>query len=175
MVHTSIICAGLLFASAAGAQGVFPDLAGETADGRTIHIPGDVHADFTVVGLAFSRKAQPMLEEWAEPAYRRFVAHHGLFAESYQADVWFIPMFVGMNKNAYQPSLRKFRDSADPDVADHVLFFQGELDPFIGPLELSDKDAPYFFVLDAHGTILHAEHGLFTVDKLDALEEVMLR
>lgn len=165
----------LLLALRVHSQRTFPELVGETADGRSVRIPGDVQAHYAVVGLAFSRKAQPLLEAWAEPAYRRFVAHHGLFAGTYDADVWFVPMFVGMNKNAYEPSLRRFRESADPDVADHVLFFKGEIDPFIGPLELNDKDAPYFFVLDAHGNVLHAEHGLFTVDKLDALEEVMLQ
>ena len=75
-------------------------------------IPGDAANGFTLVALAFGKGAEPVLAEWMEPAYLRFVAKHGLFAGSYQCTAWFIPVFVGLNKAAYEPSMKKLRNSA---------------------------------------------------------------
>ncbi|MBK8338718.1 MAG: hypothetical protein IPK99_01265 [Flavobacteriales bacterium] len=152
----------------------FPPLTGETSDGRSVTLPAAGAKGYTLVGLAFSQKASPLLEEWAEPAFLRFVAKHGLFADTYEADVWFIPMFVGGNKVAYEPSLKKFRKSADPEVAEHVLFFQGELAPFQLALGMENENIPYFFVLDAEGRIVHRTEGTYSLEKLDAIEERLM-
>ena len=71
--------------------------------------------------MAYGQKAQPLLEDWYEPAYLRFVAKHGLFAGLYDVRVFFVPLFVGANKAAYEPSLAKFRRSASPEVVDLVF------------------------------------------------------
>lgn len=152
----------------------FPPLEGEKADGGRVRLPDPAAKGFTVVGLAYSQKASPMLEEWAEPAFLRLVAKHGLFAGTYEADVWFIPMFIGGNKAAYEPSMKRFRKSADPEVADHVLFYQGEIEPFEQALGLHSKDIPYFFVLDREGRVVHRTEGAFSVEKLDAIEERLM-
>jgi hypothetical protein len=127
-----------------------------------------------VIGLAYSQKASPLLEEWYEPAYLRFIAKHGLMAGSYEADVFFVPLFVGVNKAAYEGSLNKFRKSADPEIVDHVLFSKADIEPLKEALGLNDKDIPYFFVLDAEGRIVHREQGAFTDEKLESIEEVLL-
>ncbi len=165
----------LLASAAAMAQtDRFPPLTGETSDGRKINLPAPGAKGYTLVGLAFSQKASPLLEEWAEPAFLRFVAKHGLFADTYEAEVWFIPMFVGGNKVAYEPSLKKFRKSADPEVAEHVLFFQGEIAPYKQALGMENENIPYFFVLDAEGRIVHRTEGTYSLEKLDAIEERLM-
>ncbi len=125
--------------------------------------------------MAYSQKAQPMLEDWFEPAYLRFVRGHGLFAGQYDAAVYFVPLFVGVNKGAYEPSIKKFRKTATPEIVDLVLFSKAEADPLKTALGMTDKDIPYFFVLDRHRRIVHRTQGAFTEDKLEAIEDILLR
>ncbi|MBK6368970.1 MAG: hypothetical protein IPF64_03835 [Flavobacteriales bacterium] len=156
------------------AQDRFPTIQGETANGTSVTIPRTGDGPWTVVGLAYSQKATPLLEVWYEPAYLRFVAKHGLFASAYEAEVYFVPLFVGVNKAAYEPSMKKFRKSAEPAIVDHVVFSKDDLEPLQNALDLKKKDIPYFFVLDAQGRIVHREDGAFTDEKLEAIEAIML-
>ena len=172
-IRTTILFAVLATINASG-QGSFPTMAGETAAGRAISVPPSDGKGFTIVALAFGKGAQADLEAWYEPAYLRFVAKHGLFAGTYSCDVWFVPVFTGLNKPAYEPSMRKLRNSAEPEVVDHVLFFNGDFDPIQAQLGLKRSDIPYFFVIDDQGTIVHRTEGAFSDDKLDAMEDVMM-
>lgn len=166
----ALLCASLGIAQ----QGQFPDLVGETADGQRVELPTPDAKEYTVIGLAFSQKASPMLEDWYEPAYLRLVAKHGLFASAIRCKVYFLPVFTGLNKSAYDPSMKKFRKSATPDIVGHVVFTKAELETLKGPLDLKDKDIPYFFILDRSGRIVHRTEGKFSEAKLDAIEAVLL-
>lgn len=172
-MRSLLTAAALTVAFTLQAQSTFPSLSGETAAGASITLPTK-GKPWTVIGLAYSQKASPLLEEWYEPAYLRFIAKHGLMAGSYEADVFFVPLFVGVNKAAYEGSLNKFRKSADPEIVDHVLFSKADIEPFKEALGLNDKDIPYFFVLDGEGRIVHREQGAFTDEKLENIEEVLL-
>jgi hypothetical protein len=172
-MRSLFIAAAQIVAFTLSAQSTFPTLSGETAAGASITLPTK-GKPWTVIGLAYSQKASPLLEEWYEPAYLRFIAKHGLMAGSYEADVFFVPLFVGVNKAAYEGSLNKFRKSADPEIVDHVLFSKADIEPLKEALGLNDKDIPYFFVLDAEGRIVHREQGAFTEEKLESIEEVLL-
>lgn len=157
------------------AQQAFPAVEGETTANTTVQLPAASKGHFAIIAVAYGPKAEPLLADWYAPAYLRFVAKHGLFAGSYTADLWFVPMFVGLNKAAYEPSMKKLRKSADPDVAQRVVFFKGDADPVIAALGLKDKNIPYFFVVDGEGHIVHREQGAFSEEKLDAIEEVLLQ
>ncbi len=165
----------LLLASASFAQQTFPSLHGETAKGKSVQLPPTAPKEYTIIGLAYSQSAQPALEEWFEPAYLRFVAKHGLFAGAYDCDVYFVPLFTGLNKAAYEPSLKKFRKSASPEIVQHVVFCKAELDELRQALGLVQKDVPYFFVLDREGHIVYRTQGDFTEEKMEEIEEVLLR
>lgn len=157
-----------------GQAQTFPKLTGETASGTVINLPAPKAKAWTLVGIAYSQKASPMLEEWYGPAYLRFIAKHGLMAGSYEADLYFVPLFVGLNKAGYEPSMKKFRKSAEPEIVGHVLFCKDELDPLKAALDMDEKDIPYFFVLNSEGKIVHRTKGAFTEEKLEAIEEVMM-
>mgnify|MGYP001309573445 CR=1 FL=1 len=159
----------------AAAQDQFPTMSGETADGEQIDLPPKGPRKYMLVGMAFGQKAQPMLEEWYEPAYLRFVAKHGLFAGATDVQVHFVPLFVGVNKAAYEPSLRKFRKSASPEVVDLVVFIKADAEALRDDLNMTDKDIPYIFIVDQRGRIVHRTQGAFSEEKLEALEEVLLR
>ena len=152
----------------------FPALTGETADGTSITLPRSDAKPYTIIGLAYSQKASPIMEGWYEPAYMRFIAKYGLLAGAYDADIFFIPLFVGANKSAYEAVMKNFRENADPEIVDHVLFSKADIEPLSAALDLTNKNIPYFFVLDATGKIIHRTQGEFTEDKLEAMEDVML-
>jgi hypothetical protein len=155
-------------------QAVFPEITGETVNGETVTLPNKNAKKHTIIGLAYSQKASPLLEEWYEPAYLRFVAQHGLFAGEYDADVYFIPLFVGLNKATYEPSMKRFRKSASPEIVDLVLFSKDDLEPLRATLGLDDKSVPYFFILDDQGRIIHRATGGFTDQKLEDMEDVLM-
>lgn len=165
----------LLIANVSFAQQTFPDLHGETAEGRNVDLPLAASKEYTIIGLAYSQKAQPALEEWFEPAYLRFVAKHGLFAGAYDCDVFFVPLFTGLNKAAYEPSMKKFRKSASPEIVDHVVFSKAEPETLKTALDLADKNIPYIFILDRSGRIAHRTQGSFTEEKMEEIEEVLMR
>ncbi len=57
---------------------------------------------------------------------------------------------------------------------DHVLFSKAEIEPLRTALGITEKDIPYFFVLDAQGRIVHREQGAYTDEKLETIEEVLM-
>jgi len=163
----------LLLSSGLRAQ-TFPTLTGELVSGAVVELPGKPKTPLIVIALAYSQKAQAELEAWYEPAFLRFVAKHGLFANAYRTELYFVPLFTGANKAAYEPSMKRFRKSATPETADRVVFVRTGLELVRDALGLHDKDIPYFFVVDAQGRIVHREQGRFTEDKLDAIEQALI-
>lgn len=155
-------------------QEVFPRMVGETSAGTTVALPLAPHEGYTVVAVAFGKKAEPLLEAWYAPAYARFVAKSGLFAGDYQAELFLVPLFTGANRAAYGASMNKLRKEVDPDIARRVLFVKEGAAELIAALGLTDKDIPYFFVLDSQGRVLERVQGAYTVERLEALEAPML-
>ena len=170
----SILFVSLFLSGYGMAQAPFPIMDGETANDRRVTVPDLGSGRCTLIGMAFGKAAAPLLEEWYEPAYLRFVAKHGLFASSLDCDVYFVPVFVGVNKAAYGATIRKFKKSAEPEIVDHVIFYNGSFDEIRTQLALDLDNIPYFFVLDPGGRIIHRSDGKFTDEKLEAIEEVLL-
>lgn len=173
-VRRSLLIALLSIPAILPAQTPFPELKGETVDGDMVDLPVQDGRTWTIVAVACGKKAQPMLEEWFAPAYNRFVMKSGLFADSYKADLYLVPIFTGMDKTAYGASMNALRKNVDADIARRVLFFKGDADPLLQALGIRNGNIPYFFTVDPKGNIVHRESGKFDVDKLDALEEPML-
>jgi hypothetical protein len=164
------LAAFLVMALPAPAQQPLPVFTGERTDGTTVELPTASHGRYLIVGMAYGQKAGPLLEEWYGPAYLRFVAKHGLFASDIEADVYFVPLFVGVNKAAYNSSMKRLREGSDPDVARRVLFVKEAADALRDVLDLKDKGSPYILVMDPQGVIIHREEGKFTEEKLEAIE-----
>lgn len=152
-------------------QELFPTIIGERTDGGTVELPNASSGRHAIICLAYGQKAGPALEDWYGPAYLRFVAKHGLFASDLDVDVYFVPLFVGLNKAGYGPTMKKLREQGDPDVEERVIFLRGDADGLRDKLGLKDKETPYIFVVDPQGRIVHRTQGAFSDDKLDAIEE----
>lgn len=169
----SVVVHGFLFAQVTGKT--FPDMVTETADDKKVLLPGDVKGKFTLLGLAFSKKSEDELRTWFQPIFEKFVQKpEGLMAGmGYDVNVFFVPMFTGINAAAEGTAKRKAMKNLDPQLLPYILFYKGELKTYKEALEFDRKDLPYFFVLDTEGKIVYTTSGAFSNDKLSSIEDVI--
>ena len=154
---------------------VFPAMEAETVEDKKVQLPTDVKGKFTLIGLAYSKKSEDELNSWFQPVFEKFVQKStGLMSGfTYDVNVYFVPMFTGVNAAATGTAKRKAIKNIDPQLLPYILFYKGELKPYKEALDFEKKDIPYFFVLDPEGKIIYATSGKFTTDKLDKVEAVI--
>lgn len=152
----------------------FPSMTAETVEDKKVSIPDDVRGKYTLVGLAYSKKSEGELNSWFQPVFTRFIqkTSGGLFSGfTYDVNVFFVPMFTGVNAAATGTAKRKAARSIDPQLLPYVLFYKGELKTYRDALDFEKRDIPYFFVLDPQGKIVHATSGKYSDDKMEEIEE----
>ena len=153
----------------------FPSMVTETVDDKKVNLPEDVKGKYTLLGLAYSKKSEDELNTWFEPVFSKFVQKAtGLMAGmGYDVNVFFVPMFTGVNAAATGTAKRKALKSMDPQLLPYILFYKGELKPFKEALDFERRDIPYFFVLDPNGKIVYATSGAYSDDKMDKVEDAI--
>lgn len=151
----------------------FPPMTAETVDDKKIRLPESVVGKYTLIGLAYSKKSEAELNSWFQPVFGKFIQKStGLFSGfAYDVNVYFIPMFTGVNAAATGTAKRKAAKSIDPQLLPYVLFYRGELKTYKESLDFEKKDIPYFFVLDPEGKIVYATSGKYSEEKMEAIEE----
>ncbi len=152
-------------------SGSFPSISGKTLNDRQISIPADTSDKITLVGMAYSKKAEGTLKSWFMPLYDKFVLKRGMFDKNYDINLFFIPMFTGLKKSAYENAFKKLKESNRKTLFDNIVFYKGDLEPYKSELGLKEKDKAYLFLLDTEGNIIYKTDGKFTESKLEALEE----
>jgi hypothetical protein len=159
------------FAQVIGKQ--FPLLEGETVEDKKVKLPGDVSGKYTLLGLAYSKKSEDDLNTWFQPVFNKFLQKGtGLMAGmGYDVNVYFVPMFTGINAAATGTAKKKALKSLDPQLFPYILFYKGELKPYKEALDFEKRDIPYFFVLDPSGKIVFATSGAYSDDKMDKVED----
>ena len=174
-IFSSLLVCGFLtsFAQVVGKQ--FPDMTAETADDKPVRLPIDVKGKFTLLGLAYSKKSEDELRTWYNPIFSKFVQKaEGLLAGmGYDVNVFFVPMFTGINAAAEGTAKRKALKNLDPLLIPYILFYKGELKMYKEALDFERRDIPYFFVLNADGKIVYATSGAFSEDKLGEIEDAI--
>ncbi len=153
----------------------FPEMNTTTLESEPIQMPKDVNGKYTVLGLAYSKKSEKSLNTWFQPIFNKFIPKKGatknVFSSfTYDVNVYFIPMFTGINTAAAGPARKKALKNIDPLLHPYILFYKGKLKPYKESLDFERKDTPYLFVLDQHGKIVYATSGAYTEDKMDAVE-----
>jgi ATP10 protein len=153
----------------------FPDMATETVDDKKVNLPHVAKGKYTLVGLAYSKKSEDELNTWFQPVFEKFIQkNEGLFEGfGYDVNVYFVPMFTGVNAAATGTAKKKALQNIDPNLLPYILFYKGELKTYKEALDFEKKDVPYFFVLDKNGKILYATSGKYVVKKMDEIEAVM--
>jgi hypothetical protein len=151
----------------------FPAMEAETVEDKKVKLPGDVAGKYTLLGLAYSKKSEEELNSWFQPVFEKFIQKSkGLMSSfTYDVNVYFVPMFTGINAAATGTAKRKAMKSIDPQLLPYILFYKGELKTYKEALDFEKKDIPYFFVLDPHGKIVYATSGEYTDQKMDEVEE----
>lgn len=147
----------------------------ETVEDKKINLPTDTKGKYTLLGLAYSKKSEDELNSWFNPVHNKFIRKAtGLLAGmGYDVNVYFVPMFTGVNAAATGTAKKKAVKNVDPQLLPYILFYRGELKTYKEALDFEKKDVPYFFVLDKEGKIVYATSGRFTPDKLDDIEDSM--
>lgn len=174
----SLIIVLLAFSVVCSAQvigKVFPDMEAETVEDKVVSLPNDTKGKYTLLGLAYSKKSEDELNGWFEPIFYKFIQKTtGLMAGfGYDVNVYFIPMFTGINAAATGTAKRKAAKKVDPQLLPYILFYKGELKTYKDELDFEKKDIPYFFVLDPNGKIVFATSGSYSEAKLDQVEGVI--
>jgi hypothetical protein len=152
---------------------LFPAMTAETVDDESITLPESVKGKYTLVGLAYSKKSESELNSWFQPVFTKFIQKtNGLFSGfSYDVNVYFVPMFTGVNAAATGTAKRKAAKSIDPQLLPYILFYKGELKTYKHALDFEKRDIPYFFVLDPDGKIVYATSGKYSDAKMEEIEE----
>jgi hypothetical protein len=140
---------------------------------KKVKLPGDVAGKYTLIGMAYSKKSEDELNSWFQPVFQKFIQKSkGLMSSfAYDVNVYFVPMFTGVNAAATGTAKKKAAKSIDPQLLPYILFYRGELKSYKEALDFEKRDIPYFFVLDPQGKIVYATSGKYTEEKMDAVEE----
>lgn len=169
LILALIFCSPALLFAQKGT--IFPNLAGENLIHGEVNLPEDVKGKHTLIGLAFSKKSEKFLNSWFTPVYDQLIKEPeaGLFAFSYDVNVYFVPMLTGAKRPAYQQVMKNVEKDVDPRLHPNVLFYQGTLKEYKDALNITDKDLPYFYLLDKEGKIIYATSGLYSRAKLQKI------
>jgi hypothetical protein len=151
----------------------FPAMEAETVEDKKVKLPEDVAGKYTLIGMAYSKKSEDELNSWFQPVFQKFIQKSkGLMAGfAYDVNVYFVPMFTGVNAAATGTAKKKASKNIDPQLLPYILFYRGELKKYKEALDFEKRDIPYFFVLDPQGKIVYATSGKYTVAKMDEVEE----
>lgn len=149
----------------------FPDLIGETLDDKAVQLPRDTKGKITLIGMAYSKDAEKELETWLNPVYNKFIAKTGMFDGDYDVNLYFIPMFTGVNQVTAGTTKKKVKEETDKQFHPYVLFYKGDLKKYREQLDFEKSNKPYFFVLDKEGKIIATTSGAYSDEKMEELED----
>lgn len=154
---------------------MFPAMEAETVEDKKVLLPDAAKGKYTLIGLAYSKKSEDELNSWFQPVFEKFIQKTGgvLADFSYDVNVYFVPMFTGINAAATGTAKRKAMKNIDAQLLPYVLFYKGELKSYKEALDFEKKDIPYFFVLDDTGKIVFATSGKYTPAKMSQVEDVI--
>ncbi|MEQ8241473.1 MAG: hypothetical protein RIA69_19830 [Cyclobacteriaceae bacterium] len=165
----SICC---LFESNAQIGKTFPDLEGENLSHNEVLIPKSTRGKYTLIGMAYSKKAEDYLKTWFSPTYNLFLDKEkepSIFDVSYDVNVYFIPMFTGAKRVAYKKVMENVEKDIDERLHPYVLFYNGSIKEYESALDFDGKKVPYFYVLDENGKIVYTTSGVYTTSKMQEI------
>ena len=176
ILFPSILILVVLLVSMISVKGkLFPSLTAETLESKNITIPKDTKGKYTLVGLAYSQRAQEDLKTWLQPVYDVFIAKPTkpvLFEDGYDVNLYLVLMFTGSNESMVGAAKKKMQE-LDAELKPHVLIYKGDIATYKEELALVEKDKPYFFVMDEEGKIVHTVSGPYSEAKMQKIEGLL--
>ena len=178
---TFLITAFITLAFAYSPKGVvgktFPHMVCEDYNGKKISLPDAAKGRYTLIGMAFSNKAENDLKTWMDPVYNTFIPSQKQEEEDnpfdissilYDVNLYFVPMFTKANQLLSKGAKEKIKQQSNSELYPYLLFYEGDK-TYKEELDFEKKDVPYFFVLDESGKIVYATSGTYSSKKLDAI------
>ena len=83
----------------------FPTMEAESLTNKLVTLPADLSGKFSIIGLAYTKASENDLKTWFEPVYNQFIykpEKPSVFDFSYDVHYYFVPMFTGAKRPAYQ-------------------------------------------------------------------------
>ena len=153
----------------------FPNFPTKKLNGQTFILPDSVKGKFSIIGIAFSKKAEESLLTWYEPAYQTFIQKKKtIFAsEVYNVNTYFLAVITGANKVSGEDIVKKIKENTQKELQPYVLTYIGEFASYKKTLNITESDEPYFFILNEKGVIVHITKGAYTAEKLAEVEEIL--
>jgi hypothetical protein len=156
---------------------VFPRMECAALDGRKVTLPGDNQGRRTVLGMAFSQKAEKELSGWFQPAYSLFIEKADPNAvipmDSYDVNCYFVPVFSGVLQAAAGKAEKKMKEGLDQSLRANVLLYKGKSEEIRNTLKIDKTDSPWFFVVDTDGKVLYSTSGAYTEAKMEEIEKAL--
>ena len=171
-----ILAACIVFTNVTAQVGkTFPAMEAETVADKKVKLPDAVKGKYSLLGLAYSKKSEDELNTWFQPIFQKFIQKNkGIFEGfGYDVNVYFVPMFTGINAAATGTAKKQALKNIDPNLLPYILFYKGDIKPYKESLDFEKKDVPYFFVLDKDGKIIYATSGSYSQKKMDEIEGVL--
>ena len=132
---------------------MFPNMVCENYNGKKVNLPEETKGKYTLLGMAFSKDAETNLKTWINPMYNKFIGKKDSKnadpfdpSLSYDINLFFVPMFTGLNQMTSKQSKEKIKSMTDKELYDYLLFYEGDK-TYKEELDFQKKDIPYFFVL----------------------------
>ena len=168
-----ILIAFASIASAFSQKGsAFPNFPTKKLTGQSFILPDSVKGKYSIIGIAFSKKAEESLKTWYQPAYQTFIQKKKtMFAsEVYNVNTYFVAVITGANKVAGEDVVKKIKENTQKELQTYILTYIGEFASYKKTLNITENDEPYFFILDEKGVIVHITKGAYTAAKLAEVE-----
>lgn len=151
----------------------FPSISTEQPDGEKVVLPNDLNGKKSIIFLAFTERAECVLDDWYAPVYTMFLDKSGINALAFDCNVKLVMMFTGVGQAASEKIMGKIRDNVDEEMNDYLLFYQGSFKEHMQSLGLKKKDDAYVIVLDEEGKIMLQESGKYSEAKLDRIADLV--
>jgi hypothetical protein len=157
----TLLYLGAVLPTLAQKNKLFPEIKGETLAGEQIILPENSKGKFTLIAVAYSKKAEKALKSWSQPVYDEFLNPNGFNAMVYDVNVYLVMLFTGAKKSVYSSVKAKMKAGTDQRLHQHTLLYKGAMEPYKNTLGLRDKDEPVLFVLDKTGKVIFMAYGAF--------------
>lgn len=151
----------------------FPKVSTVSLEGKQIDLPRTNSSKLSVIGLAFSQKAQDDLNSWLNPIYYQFIDESGFNSMVYDVNVELLIAFTGTVKVARKKAEKKLNEATDKDLKQHVLLWSGEFDTFSSKLGIKSRKDFHLIVIDQTGKVYYQTNGKYTEKKMEALSEIV--
>ncbi len=134
----------------------FPVFEGTSLSGRKVKFPDELKDKITLVGIAFVRDAQEMLDSWINPFEEEF-------DEISDYAIYEIPMIDKKFWKLFSSFIDAGMRSGIPEKKhDHVITYYGDNSEIRKDLQIKDKSKGYLFLLDKENNIKWRGKGFST-------------